>query len=190
MFVSNEFSGDDRCHGPAFQLPAEKRAVLRLARRIFRRENPLGLRIKHRHVRIRANGQRALVQIQQPRRIHREFGNHVRQRSPFRVDKLHQRKRQFGFQPGDAKRRVIKLDFLFVIAMRRMVAAQDFNRAVRQPFENRLAVARRAQRRVHLEIRVVFRPFGKRRLMRGAECLKRLAVVGPEFFASGHCRSR
>ena len=93
--------------------------------------------------------------------VHGVFGDRVRQQKPLRVDKLHQRQRQFGFQSGDAERRVVKLNFLFKIAVRRVVAAQNFNRAVGQPFQNRLAVARRTQRRVHFEIRVVGRPFGK-----------------------------
>ena len=103
--------------------------------------------------------ERAFFQIQQPRRIDRVFGDQIGQRNAFGVDQLHERQRQFGFQTGDAERRVIEFHFLLVIAVRRVVAAQNFNRAVGQPFQNRLAVARGAQRRIHFEIRVVGRPF-------------------------------
>ena len=57
--------------------------------------------------------------------------------------KLHQRKRQFRLQARDAKRRIIELDFFLVIAMRRVVAARIFERAIRQAFKDSLAIARR-----------------------------------------------
>ena len=60
---------------------------------------------------------------------------------PLAVVKLHQRERQFRLQAGDAERRVIELHFFLVVAMRRVVAAKDLQRAVRQPFQDRLAVA-------------------------------------------------
>jgi hypothetical protein len=44
--------------------------------------------------------------------------------------KLHQRQRQFRFQTGYAEGRVIELDFFFVITVRRMVAANDFEGAI------------------------------------------------------------
>src|ERR1035441_10518596 len=71
---------------------------------------------------------------------------------------LHQRQRQLGFQAGDAERRVIELHLFLVVAMWRVVAAENLDRAIRQPFQYGLAVPRRAQRRVHLEVRVVRRP--------------------------------
>ena len=77
------------------------------------------------------------------------------------MDQLHQRERKFGFQSSDAERCVVELNFFFVIAMRRVVAAQNLNRAVRQSFKNRLAVSGRAERGIHFEIRVVSWPFGK-----------------------------
>src|ERR1039458_3059708 len=71
---------------------------------------------------------------------------------------LHQRERQFGFQASDAEWRVIELHLFLVVAMWRMVAAENLDRPIRQPFQYGLAVARRAQRRVHLEVRVEHRP--------------------------------
>ena len=68
--------------------------------------------------------------------------------------------------------------------MRRVVAAQNFNRAVGQSFQNRLAVARGAQWRVHFEIRVVGGPFRKFIL----ESRQNFPVIGPKSCAAGHRR--
>src|SRR5881296_1354364 len=71
---------------------------------------------------------------------------------------LHQRQSEFGFESCDAKGCVVELDFLFVVAMRGMVAAEDFQSTVHDSLEDRFAVPRRTQRRIHFEIGVVNGP--------------------------------
>src|ERR1039458_9746057 len=102
---------------------------------------------------------------------------------------LHQRKRQLGFQPGDAERRVIELHLFLVVAMRRVVAAENLDRPIRQPFQYGLAVARRTQRRVHLEVRVVCRP-ARLSAAAGIEAKHTLTVRVPESVTAGYRRIR
>src|ERR1017187_4689475 len=98
---------------------------------------------------------------------------------------LHQGKRQLGFQASNAERRVIELHLLLVIAMWRVVAPEILDRAIHQPFQYGLAVARRTQRGVHLEIRVVRRPV-RLSAAAGIEAKHTLAVRVPESVAAGH----
>ena len=96
--------------------------------------------------------------------------------------KLHQRHRQFVLKAGDAERRVGELDLLFIVAVRRVVTRDDFQRAVGNTLDHRLSIGGRAERRVHLEVRVVFRPG---RLVIVARPKDALAVIRPKFIAAG-----
>ncbi len=58
-------------------------------------------------------------------------------------------------EAGDAERRVIELDLLLVVVMRRVVGRDDVDAAVGEPLQHRVAVGRLAQRRVHLRVGVV-----------------------------------
>ena len=51
-------------------------------------------------------------------------------------------KAELGFEAEDAERREIELDFLFVSAMRRVVAREDGDRAVGDALDERVDVAR------------------------------------------------
>ena len=58
-------------------------------------------------------------------------------------------------EAGDAERRVIELDLLLVVVMRRVIGGDDVDAAVGEPLQHGVAVGRLAQRRVHLHVRVV-----------------------------------
>ena len=97
--MPNHFPAHDRHHRLALQRPAVKRAVVRFARRISRSKHPFPLRIKHRHVRIRARR----FNVPFSNRSNRagatvNFAINSAKRQPFRVVQLHQRQRQFRFQ--------------------------------------------------------------------------------------------
>jgi len=64
--------------------------------------------------------------------------------------------------------------------MRRVIAANDFERAIDDPFKDGFAIAGRAQRRVHLEVRVVCRPL---RALCGVVTRNLLPVRPPEIFS-------
>ncbi len=89
------------------------------------------MRDEHGNVGGGADAERAFGQSQQAGRADGKPGDQVRQRHPPGMNKLHESQRQLGFQPGDSKRGVIKLDFLFVTAMGRVVAADDLQRSIR-----------------------------------------------------------
>ena len=61
---------------------------------------------------------------------------------------------EFGFEPDDSKRRLVELDFLFKPGVRRMIAAQNRERSVGDPFEDCFDVRFRAERRIHFAIGV------------------------------------
>src|SRR3989442_5425515 len=66
--------------------------------------------------------------------------------------------------------------------MGRVIAAKNLDRAIGYAFENSLAIARRAQRRIHLEISIVCRP-GRQTI---AHILSKntFAVLFPKLFAA------
>ena len=63
--------------------------------------------------------------------------------------------RHRGLEADDAERRAIELDHLLVDVVRRMVRGDHVHAAVGDALEHRVAILRRAQWRVHLEVRVV-----------------------------------
>ena len=69
LFRPDFYPADDGGHRPALEFPAEERAVRRFARGFGTLIYPFAIRIKDRHVRIRADAERAFFQIQQSRRI-------------------------------------------------------------------------------------------------------------------------
>ena len=62
-----------------------------------------------------------------------------------------------GFQTGDAKRRLVKLQRFFVLMMWRVIGRNRVDRAVLHRCQNRVDVIAAAQRRTHLRVRVVLR---------------------------------
>ena len=64
-----------------------------------------------------------------------------------------------------------------------MIAAQDLDRAIGQPFQDCLAVNGRPQRRIHLKGCIVSRPFGK--LFQQVKANNFFPVCAPEFLAAG-----
>ena len=75
---------------------------------------------------------------------------------------------EFCFQPNDAERRGIELDFLFEIRMRCMVGTQDRQCAVGDSLQQRIDICLRTQRRIHfvIRIKILDRFVGQRDVMR------------------------
>ena len=76
------------------------------------------------------------------------------------MKKFHQRERQLRFEARYPERSAVEFHRFFVIAMGRVIAADDFESAIDNSLENRLAIASRTQRRIHFEVRVVSWPMG------------------------------
>jgi len=102
----------------------------------------------------------------------------------FAVVQLHEGEGEFGFEAGDPKGRVIELDFLFVIAMGRVIAAQDIDGAVGDGCEDGFTIGGGAQGRIHFEVRVVRGPRREICVIR-ARAEDGAAVLGPELLAAG-----
>ena len=75
---------------------------------------------------------------------------------------LHERQAKLHLQTDNTERSVIELHFLFRLGVGGMVAGDDFQRAIDQPFQNRLPIGSRTERRIHLEVGVIDRPGGQR----------------------------
>ena len=97
---------------------------------------------------------------------------------------LHEREGEFVLEAGDAEGREIKFHLLLEIAVRRVVAAQHGERAVGESRENRVAVPRGAERRIHFEIGVERRPRGTPRGV-GFVAENAPAILRPERLAAG-----
>ena len=80
-----------------------------------------------------------------------------------------ERQRDAGLQPDDAERRAIELDVLLVAVMRRVVGGDGVDAAIHQAADHLVAIGGLAQRRVHLDVRVVAleRLVGQHEMMRG-----------------------
>ena len=76
--------------------------------------------------------------------------------------------RERRLESDDAVRRVGELALLLVVVMRRVIGRDEIDRAVAHRLLQRVDVVRRAQRRIHLRVRVVAfdRVFGERDVMR------------------------
>ena len=74
------------------------------------------------------------------------------------MDEPIEAQRHGGLEPGDAERRMIELDVLLVVVVRRVVGGDDVDAAVGNALEHRIAVGGLAQRRVHLDVGVVRAP--------------------------------
>ena len=61
---------------------------------------------------------------------------------------------ELGFQSNNPKRRAIELDFLFELCVRRVIARENFDRAVGDSLQQRVDVALRPQRRIHFVVRI------------------------------------
>jgi len=118
-----------RARNLSLQGPAIEWRIVALRRRTRGLELPLALRIENRHIGDRSDGQRAAIQA--------EVGG---RRPAHRIDQTidadrlvaHQfeRKRQRGFQTGDAKGRLIELDAFFVAVMGCVVSRDRIDRAI------------------------------------------------------------
>ena len=76
--------------------------------------------------------------------------------------------RERRLEPDDAVRRVGELALLLVVVVRRVIGRDEIDRSVAHRLLQRGDVVRRAQRRIHLRVRVVAldRVFGQRDVMR------------------------
>ena len=63
--------------------------------------------------------------------------------------------RHRGLEADDAERRAVELERLLVGVMRRVVGGDDVDRSVAQALDHRQPIGLLAQRRIHLEVRVV-----------------------------------
>ena len=152
-----------------FQFPAVERRVARQALAGVRVHRPFQLRIDQRHIGRDTGRECPRLQLQQARRIDREHLDQSRQ-----IDRLlfvHEQideQSELRLQSDDAKRRLIELHFLLKFRVRRMIARQDVERAVGDAFEQRRHIFLRAQRRIHLVVRVEIldRFVGQRDVMR------------------------
>ena len=59
------------------------------------------------------------------------------------------------FEARDSEGRVIELDVLLIVMVRRMIGRDDIDAAVRDALQHCVAVSCLTQRRIHLEVRVV-----------------------------------
>jgi len=131
---------------------------------------------KYRQIRGLADSNFAL-HPQYPRRPHGEQLHHPLQADPLRVHKL-QRQPQRGFKSRHAKRRAIEFHFLRRRLVRSVVRSNRVHCAVRQSLQQRLAILARAQRRIHLAMRVVAHLFiDHREMMRRHFARNRQALV-------------
>ena len=76
--------------------------------------------------------------------------------------------KNFVVEIPDAERRVIELDFFFVLRMGRVIGSDRVDHAVENAFDHRVAVGGRAQGRIHLGVRVVVSDvlLGEQKMMR------------------------
>ena len=91
----------------------------------------------------RADAERAAVEAEQAARV-RRCSSSMRRGSVDRlllVDEDVEEEAELGFEAEDAEGRVVELDFLFVAAVRRVVAGEDGDRAVGDAFDERVDVA-------------------------------------------------
>ena len=119
---------------------------------------PFAFGIEHGHVGIRTDGERAFGEVQKLGGCDGVFGDEVGKGESLGVVKLHEREREFDLQSRDAEGCVVEFNVLLKIAVRGVIAAKDFDSAVHDAVENRLAVARGAERGIHFEIGVVAGP--------------------------------
>ena len=73
-----------------------------------------------------------------------------------------------GFKAGDAVRRQLEFDFLLVHRVRRVIGGDRVHHAVENALDHGVAIGSRAQRRIHLGVRVVEADvlFGQQEVMR------------------------
>src|SRR6516162_8529744 len=104
---------------------------------------------------MRADRQRAGVNLQQPRRLDRVHLNQSRDidRAMFLHEQVEEQA-ELRLQPNNAKWRGIKFYFLFKMSMRGVIGTQDRYRSIGDSFQQRVDMVLRAQRRIDFEIRV------------------------------------
>src|ERR1700693_6232556 len=152
----NNLPAHNRRHYFSWKLPAIKRSVVRQRPRLGGLKRPALLGIEDSYVgEVAAHQRSAAAEIEYARWPSGKEFDDPRQRNILLAVKLGDGQRQRGFQSRDAKRGGLELDLLFVGRMRGVVGGNGVHGAVGQGDQNSLAVRGRAQRRVHLEIRVV-----------------------------------
>ena len=94
------------------------------------------------------------------------------------MDEAIERQRHRRLEADDAERRPVELHRLLVGVMRRVVGGDGVDAAVGEPLQHRVAVGRGAQRRVHLEVRVVAQVLvGQDEVVRGDLARHRYAAL-------------
>ncbi len=96
-----------------------------------------------------------LAQAKLLRRCGAEERKHFRERHAAFAMQDAQRRAQRRLQPRDAIGRALELNVLFVRGMRRMICGDHIHRTVEHRGDAGITIVARAQRRIHLEVRVV-----------------------------------
>jgi hypothetical protein len=182
--LEDDPAGDDGGGGAAFEGPALEGVVVRFTGRLFGAEGPGGFRVDDGDVGIGSGREGAFVEPKDAGGGGGETGDEVGERESLGLDELHEGEGEFSFEAGDAEGCVIELDFLFVIAVGSVIAADDLEGAVGDAFKDGLAVGWGTEWGVHLEAGIVGGPSGEDGVGRG-EALEGTAVAGPELLAAG-----
>src|SRR5439155_14979350 len=103
-----------------------------------------------------ASQRTAAAQIENSGGADSEKFDDARERNLVFAMELRNRQSQRSLQTSDPKRSTFEFHFLLVRGVRRVVRSDGIDGAVGERHQNGLPVGGRAQRRVHLEIRVVF----------------------------------
>ena len=142
--------GDARLHPRA-----EPRAVHAARAQVPPREFILLAESDQRHVGVGARAQRAPLRPHHRRRARRHLLDQKLQRPAPRRDEFRVEKRKRRLHADDAERRRVEDVFLRVRRMRRVVRRNAVERAINQRGDQRVAVLRLAERRLHLGVGVV-----------------------------------
>lgn len=161
---------------PALNPPTMKRRVAALGFHRVAVDCPFDIRIDDRHVGRGADAERAALDFEQ---LGWAGGQGADQPGPgqdFRFDQGLDEQRQRRFQADDPHRRFDEAEFLVVVAVRGVVGDEAVDRAVGQAGQAGVDVGPRAERRIHLVVRVVGRAgvLGQQQVMRadlGADAL-------------------
>ena len=101
------------------------------------------------------DGQSAARDAQDPRRVDREHFDQACDIDFPAMNQMFERNAQRGFQADDTERALLKLLHFFAARVRRMIRGDRVDSSVDDALDNRVHIARRPQRRLHLIVAVV-----------------------------------
>ena len=151
--LPHDRAGHDRRDRPAAERPAGEGRVAALRLEARGIDGALALEVEHRHVRGRADRERAPRQAEHARGMGREKRDQARQRDDAGAHEAVEAQRDRRLQAHDAEGGLVELDLLVVHRVRRVVGRDAVDRAVAQALDHRQPVGLGAQRRVHLGAR-------------------------------------